>query len=109
MDISSLRHLTSRLNFKDITWYNIKNYIQGTYRYWLYKNDIAFLPKHIIEQVEDRKLLCDFCWDNQEALCCGCKTPEVYFSDKSCLLGKFPKMMNKDDWNKSELLHTIDR
>lgn len=66
-------------------WY----YVQGSVRYWLYTNGYKGLIRgHIREQYEYRKKAASACYKAGECRCCSCRTPELFFADKGCSIGK---------------------
>ena len=90
-------------------WY----YIQGSTRFIAYKKFKWVLRKHIIEQVEWRRdVAANPCYLNGTCLCCGCDTPAVFFSAKSCSVEKlsychtngekncYPRLMSRKQWKK---------
>lgn len=88
-----------------ITYNNIKAFIQGNYRLILSKlnhNQVSQylgLSDTMKEQVAYRM---DVCGDSCKTKCkyCGCSTPGKWFASKSCGGGKYPDLMNEQDWNK---------
>lgn len=91
-----------------ITWNNIRAYIQGWSRYYLYYSkalygiDLSWLiRRHIHQQIDirinsmDRK-----CYIEGSCKECGCATTALQMTNKSCKGNCYPKMMNKKDWKK---------
>ncbi|RYC70663.1 hypothetical protein [Spirosoma sordidisoli] len=77
-------------------WY----YWQGEIRYWLYQRCPALIRPHIRTQYEWRKKRAEPCYQNGECLVCHCRTPELFFADKSCAKSPpcYPVMMNRNEW-----------
>lgn len=75
------------------------DYTQGNVRYFLYRNLPFLLTKDFKEQIKYRL-------ENANKECikqgvcthCGCKTPNLFFSDKSCEGGCYPPIMNSYVW-----------
>lgn len=93
-------------------------YFQGNIRLWLYQNKLTkwLVAKYVAEQYESRIRFASSCYKNGSCLCCGCKTPAVFFADKGCSVEKlpfceksfnlkvcYPPMADKDTW---ELVQT---
>lgn len=95
---------------KDVWWY-----IQGTFRTICYNNYPWMIRKHILEQFEHRKIKAAPCLENKSCKFCGCRTPDVFFSNKACSLSElslrnrkllyqqddpcYGVMMSKTEWN----------
>lgn len=86
------------MNLKDITFSNIKNYIQG-YSRWFLQNS---LPEHTKEQVLFRASQCpEDCARDGKCFYCKCKFPAKLFVDKSCNKGqRLPDLMDSESWDK---------
>ena len=81
---------------------NIKAYIQGNIRYAFYNTNMDWIiRKHIREQITYRLLVMDReCYDEGSCKICGCMVPALQMADKSCPKPCYPKMMNKEQWEK---------
>jgi hypothetical protein len=79
---------------------DIIDYYRATYRYFLYGTFFKFLiRKHIQEQFEYRiKIMDKECYDNGECIHCGCSTPALQMTNKSCDGFCYPTMMTKKQW-----------
>lgn len=64
------------------------------------KEKAGLLPKHLMEQFSHRKKVCKPCLDNGKCLVCGCKTPGRMYSRSACAGGKYPALMNEQEWEK---------
>lgn len=67
-------------------WY----YVQGSVRQWLWKNFPKLIRPHIREQYLYRLRMARVCARNGSCICCGCKTPDLFFSGKACSLASKP-------------------
>lgn len=83
-----------------ITISNIKAFVQGTARFYLYK--LIAAPKHLKEQYSYRISKCkDDCIKDSRCKFCGCPPIKKAFSNESCNKGKrFPDLMNAQKWEK---------
>lgn len=85
---------------------DIKNYIQGWSRYYLFyskeifKIDLSFMiRKHIREQIEVRiNSMKDICYLKGQCYICGCATTALQMSNKSCGGNCYPPMMGVKQW-----------
>lgn len=89
------------------SWLNIKSYIVGNFRYKLYypiNGFYRFLSKyllsiHIREQIGLRISSMDKqCYTMGNCKLCGCSTPALQMSNKSCDKPCYPKMLSKSDF-----------
>lgn len=80
---------------KDITFQNVRNYVEGNIFAALEKN----LPDHISEQAMYRMALCLDCLKNGRCLKCGCKTPQLFYAPMK-QDDKWGPMMSKSEWEK---------
>lgn len=62
------------------------------------KEKAGVLPEHLSEQFSYRKQVCKPCLDNGKCLVCGCKTPGRMYSRAKCAGGKYPALMDKEEW-----------
>lgn len=110
----TLRETISHLRKSPLdAWY----YIQGSLRLIIYRSKYKnqLLRKHIIQQYEWRRDIAALdCYYNGSCECCGCTTPDVFFADKPCSIGKkgyefcssiksekcYDEMLSKKDWIK---------
>ena len=89
-----------------ITLHNIKRFIQGYWRYFLFKfskdsSDLNLLSKHKQEQFKWRmRVMNPECLKNKKCVICGCETPFLQMADDSCEGNCYPAFMSKEDWNK---------
>lgn len=88
-----------------ITLHNIKRYIQGTVRYFLFKyfskdgKDLKFLKEHQVEQFKWRlKVMNPECLANGACVICGCDTPQLQMCGDACEGNCYPAMMNEKEW-----------
>jgi len=63
---------------------DIKNYIDGNWRYLLYRTAPALLTRYVKQQFEKRQELARACLLNGECKHCGCKTPELFMANRAC-------------------------
>lgn len=66
-------------------WY----FIQGEFRYLLYRKAAWALSDAIKAVYHQRIKLAKECYDNGECVCCGCTTPSLFFADKGCARLKY--------------------
>lgn len=89
------------MNKKDITFKNVKAYVQGNLRYLMeeYGPEFLKMDKHIREQVMFRKDIANpECIKNGECTKCGCDIPQLFYADKQCGGKCYPLMMGDQDW-----------
>ncbi len=95
------------IKLKDITIKNIKSFLQGYIR-----SIILNRLTHVYEQVEIRinrvNKISPECIANGKCKHCKCTTPELFYADKGCELGCYPKLMNKQEWNTYKNIISID-
>lgn len=94
-----------------VTWNNIKSYIQGNFRMWLYysKRLNFLLPLHIFEQIAYRLFkMKKECFTNGACLKCGCATPALQMADKACLGQCYPAMMTETEWANYKRFQSIE-
>lgn len=104
---NTLRNMIQR---NEITWTNIKSYIQGKFRYELfYRKHLKNLIRlHIFEQITYRIFVMDKeCLQKGECKLCGCETTALQMADKACNKPCYPKMMNKEVWRVFKILKGI--
>jgi hypothetical protein len=85
-----------------VNWKNIKAYVQGNIREWLfYSPRLNFLlPLHIFEQINYRLFVMNKeCYYNGECIECGCATPALQMANKTCGGKCYPIMVNATDWH----------
>ncbi len=63
---------------------DIKNYVDGNWRYFLYCNVPSLLSTYIKQEFERRQEVARPCLLNGECKHCGCKTPELFMANKGC-------------------------
>lgn len=96
---------------KEINWENVKAYIQGKTRYYLYysKRLKWLLPKHVFEQITYRIFVMDQdCYSLGSCQLCGCETPALQMADKACDKPCYPEMMTKEDWAYYKYFNKVD-
>lgn len=77
------------------------DYIIGNYRMFMFKHASFLLRKHIKDQFNYRlSIMNQTCLDNRECIECGCKTPNLQFSNKSCEGLCYPPMVSKNKWKR---------
>lgn len=100
-----------RIGNYDITMKNIWAYIQGNSRKIAddFGPDIFKSPRHIQEQIIWREVIHDKrCFKAGKCIVpgpngeqpCNCKVPDKFYSDKACEGGCYPKIMDKNTWDK---------
>lgn len=88
-----------------ITWHNIKRFIQGYWRYFLFKfskdgQDLNLLAKYKQEQFKWRlRVMNPECLENKKCVICGCETPYLQMSDEACEGKCYPDFMSKEGWD----------
>ena len=84
-------------------------YMQGYYRYNLYYSKLSFLIRmHILEQIRWRITVMDIdCFEAGSCKVCGCDTTALQMANKACGKPCYPKMMNKNVWNKYKLDNNV--
>lgn len=89
------------ITLQQITPKNIVAFIQGYYRWFVYNRFFPnFIRGHIVEQYLVRMRSVDEeCIKRGECKMCGCKTPQLFWANKSCDKPCYPPMMNKKTWN----------
>lgn len=87
---------------EQITFKNVKAFIQGYYRYYMYTwFKTKLLREHIVSQYKTRLNSVDKkCLNDGQCKLCGCAVPQLLWADKACDKPCYPPMMNKTDWNK---------
>ena len=75
---------------------DVRAYIQGNIRCWLYYNGYSYLiPWHIKDQIRIRiNSMKRECFDSGSCIKCGCKTTALQFANKSCDGDCYPYMMS---------------
>lgn len=95
----------SKLN--KITPDNIKNFIEGTYKY--YMNKIVEAPTHLKEQHLYRLYICkDTCFKNNTCVNCGCPQNQRIFAASSCGNSDIPDLMAGSEWRAFKEDNNID-
>lgn len=86
---------------------DIKNYIEGNFRY--FKNKFLASPDYINEQIQYRLSLCkDDCLINNVCNHCECPPRKKVWINESCNNGeRFPDLMNKENWEKFKIDNNI--
>ena len=87
---------------KEITFSNIRAYIQGKVREKLFysKRWNFLIPLHVYEQINYRLFVMDKrCLDNGECIKCGCETPGLQMANKTCKGLCYPIMLDSTDWH----------
>ena len=85
---------------EQITFKNVKAFIQGYYRYYMYTwFKTKLLREHIVNQYETRLNSVDKkCLNDGQCKLCGCAVPQLLWADKACDKPCYPHMMNKSTW-----------
>ena len=87
----------------EITFSNIKNYIEGNIRYSLYYSKYFkwLLRDHIVEQIEYRiNSMRQNCYTMGQCEMCGCSTTALQMCSKPCEGHCYPSMLFfKIDWD----------
>jgi len=87
-----------------INLHNIKRFIQGYWRYLLFKfsvdgKDLNLLSKYKQEQFKWRlRVMNPECLNNKKCVICGCETPYLQMSDEACEGSCYPAFMSKEEW-----------
>jgi hypothetical protein len=104
-------------------YWNLWYFWQGTIRQWLFENYPILIRDHILEQYFWRIMQSSDCSKNKSCIVCGCKTDDLFFSNKGCALNKikpenwkifskespcYPPMMNKSEWKEFKALKNIE-
>lgn len=87
---------------EQITFKNVKAFIQGYYRYYMYIwFKTKLLREHIVSQYRTRLNSVDKkCLADGQCKLCGCAVPQLLWADKACDKPCYPPMMDKITWNK---------
>jgi hypothetical protein len=88
----------------EITPKNVKAYIQGKVRYYLFYHSKRWMRNlirlHIFEQINYRiKVMDKECYENGSCKMCGCETTALQMANKQCGKPCYPEMMNKAKWS----------
>ena len=95
------------MKLEEITFSNIKSFIQGHARAYLDK--IRLLPEHTREQVFYRIYICrDTCLPLRKCEICTCSAIKKSYATKSCNKEKFPDLMPAVDWKSYKQVNNID-
>lgn len=89
------------MKLKQITFNNIRGFLQGHYRTLLKDFYPEALPEHIEEQFIYRCEVAKECLELGECKHCGCSTPEKFLENRGCSNEEnpcYPPMMEKKDW-----------
>jgi hypothetical protein len=97
------------MNLRDITFSNIKDYIQG-YSRW-FQDHWRILPDYEKEQVLFRASQCPpECAKTQKCHFCKCDYPQKLFVDYSCNKNQaLPDLMGKEEWEKYKTKLKIEK
>src|SRR6478609_10766631 len=91
---------------------NIRKFIQGWYRFIVYKlsekkylskvsEELPFIANDKVEQFKYRLTVMNKeCLKSGSCIICGCYTPQLQMTDASCEGNCYPPMMNKQEWEK---------
>lgn len=94
-----------------VNYINIKAYIQGHVREWLFysKRLNWLIPLHIFEQINYRIFVMNgTCYSNGECVECGCPTPALQMADKPCDGACYPEMKDSTDWEIYKRVNSIE-
>jgi len=85
---------------KEINFENIKSYLLGNFRYFLYYSKAKKLIRpHILEQIDWRiKVMNSKCYNEGSCVKCGCTTTQLQMANKSCDKPCYPPIMSKIKW-----------
>jgi hypothetical protein len=96
-----------------INWINVKRYLQGWKRYFLYRltqrkhllgkvaDTFPVLSQEKKEQFEWRLIVMnEKCLQGGACIICGCDTPQLQMIDEACEGKCYPDMMDKETWRK---------
>lgn len=91
-----------QIRLKEITLSNIKHFIVGNFRYYLYYSRFKnLIPRHIREQIECRiNSMNKECYNSGSCVKCGCATTALQMCDKACEGHCYPIMLSKSYWNR---------
>lgn len=101
---------------EQLTFNNMKGFIQGNVRKFLEDIDYNNLDYYIREQIIYRSLTCRTCTIEGKCVICGCQTPEKFYEDRACEGEKYPYMLEEKEWlkfkqdnniNEEDLMKTI--
>lgn len=76
------------MTFKEIFTSSLsqkRDWLQGTYRWFMYRKFPLLLRSFVKDAFEKRKELAKDCYLNGSCLHCGCETPQVFFASRGCL------------------------
>jgi hypothetical protein len=87
---------------------DIKNYIEGNYKF--YKDKLIDSPEYIKEQVYYRLYVCkDDCVKEGKCKYCSCPPHKKSWIKESCNNGeRFPQLMEKDSWESFKVRNNVD-
>ena len=85
---------------RKLSYKNIKAWLQGNLRYFLYYTSLKFLiRRHIREQIDARiKSMNQTCYNQGSCIKCGCLTTQLQMANKECEGNCYPVMQNKTNW-----------
>ena len=89
---------------------DVWHYILGNYRYNIFYNRKLrwMMRNHIYEQIEYRIRWMDSqCYSDGACKLCGCATTALQMADKSCDKPCYPPMMDKDQWRRYHVVHSV--
>lgn len=81
------------------------DFIQGNIRYWIYSRKVFgrrvlsfLLSKKVKKAYKSRLKDARPCYLNGECLHCGCRTPQLFFSDRGCKKPTDPCYLDMNTW-----------
>jgi len=78
---------------------NIRAYIVGNVRYFLYYKIPRLMRFYIKDQVEWRiEIMNSKCYENGSCVQCGCRTTHLQMANKSCDKPCYPPIMSFSKW-----------
>jgi hypothetical protein len=89
-----------------ITLKKIKSFLTGYSRYAY--NNLVGLPDYQQEQIIYRAQLCkNDCAVKGSCIVCGCDFPAKLFAYETCNPGRFPSIMEEDEWKEFKERNSI--
>lgn len=83
--MNTLKVLWMHIRMGTLTFGMVKDYFQGTFRYWIYNNMPFFMSAKDEQKYSDRYRNANpECRMSGYCINCGCKIPEMLFTDKGC-------------------------
>lgn len=84
--------------------------IEAYWREWLYFEYPSWLPKHQREQFTYRlNIMPDKCLYDGHCQVCGCTTPSLQFTNRSCERNCYPSLCSRKLWNEIKIDYQLDK